>query len=399
MTRGLLCPTVEHRRPSATTSEGPRIRVSFLYTPRQLYRTLAPQPLTVVASIINRNGTFYAEFFDSDRTPKSRRFSLRTKDKSTARQILARLEQAERLEGWDAWTDDPADVLTPKKKAEPVRLGEAVARYVGTKSNTYTARNYRLNLGTFTEQVGAETLLSRVKPSHVEAFCSESRLSPSTLRYRLTVVRAFVRWAIAEGITADDVTARVKPPKPPAKIPRAVTEEELTAVCAAVSDGKQWMCAAWWFALYTGLRASELARLTWGHVDEDQRILKIEKQKNGKAGTVPLSQKALSVLAELERGESDAPVFIGPNQSEDRKVIAFVSYLSDTFREARRAAGIERPITPHGTRHRFCTRLAEAGKSAFVIQAAARHSNIQTSARYVHIANTELRAELDAVFG
>src|SRR5690606_35301616 len=130
------------------------------------------------------------------------------------------------------------------------------------------------------------------------------------------------------------------------KLPRAVSEEELEAVCGAVSEGKRWMCAAWWFALYTGLRASELARLTWGDVDEANRTLRIETQKNGKAGTVPLSRKALGVLETLERGGPDAPVFIGPNQSGERghrEVSGFVSYLGDTFRDARRAAGVERP--------------------------------------------------------
>lgn len=73
--------------------------------------------------------------------------------------------------------------------------------------------------------------------------------------------------------------------------------------------------------------------------------------------------------------------------------------LDAAFREAREAAGIRRPITPHGLRHRYCTKLAEAGANAFTITAAARHHDVKTSQRYVAISNRRLREEIDDVFG
>jgi site-specific recombinase XerD len=68
------------------------------------------------------------------------------------------------------------------------------------------------------------------------------------------------------------------------------------------------------------------------------------------------------------------------------------------FTRYRVEAGIDRPITFHSLRHSFCTMLAEAGKSAIVIKEAARHADVSTSMRYVHIANNHLRAEIDDVF-
>lgn len=359
---------------------------------RSLYRP--------VASLVSRSGALYVNFYDSTRTPKSRRFALGTKDKSTARALITRLEQAQRLEGWDPWTGTPDDVLAPRRTDAPVTLAEAVERFVSTKrdGSPYTVRNYRRVLGLFVRLVGPAVPLARVKPAHVAAFLDAPHLKASTVRYRHTVVRALNRWAVAEGIAPADVASRVEPPRAPGKVPRAVTEPELTAVCAAIPEGKAWMRPALWFALYTGLRAGELGRLRWRDVDESGRLLRVEVQKNGKPGTVPLPARALAVLDGVERGGPNDYVFVGRTEGE-RSVSGFVTYLSDTFRAARRAAGVDRPITPHGLRHAFCTRLAEAGKSAFVIQAAARHSNVQTSARYVHLANAELRADLDDVFG
>jgi site-specific recombinase XerD len=43
--------------------------------------------------------------------------------------------------------------------------------------------------------------------------------------------------------------------------------------------------------------------------------------------------------------------------------------------------------------------LAQAGKPAYVIKAAARHSDIQTSMIYVNLSNEHLRSEMDDAFG
>ena len=63
-----------------------------------------------------------------------------------------------------------------------------------------------------------------------------------------------------------------------------------------------WMIPMFWFALYTGLRASELARLRWRDIDRERRLLSIHTQKNKKAQTVPLHVKALEVLEDVPEG-------------------------------------------------------------------------------------------------
>ena len=77
----------------------------------------------------------------------------------------------------------------------------------------------------------------------------------------------------------------------------------------------------------------------------------------------------------------------------------FKNLLGEAFRLGREAAGIERKITPHGLRHRYCTKIAESGANAFTIAAAARHADVKTSQRYVNISNQRLRSDLDAIFG
>jgi integrase/recombinase XerD len=72
--------------------------------------------------------------------------------------------------------------------------------------------------------------------------------------------------------------------------------------------------------------------------------------------------------------------------------------MSRSFRTYRDRAGIGRPVTFHGLRHGFASHLAAKGKSAWVIQAACRHSSVTVSQVYVSLANQTLKRELEDVF-
>ena len=164
-------------------------------------------------------------------------------------------------------------------------------------------------------------------------------------------------------------------------------------------DAIVWRIPLFWFAFLTGMRASELGRLRWKHVDLARRELRIEKQKNRNASILPLSARAVEVLEKLDHRAGF--VFCGPRTEPtgSRSIKSFRETVSKAFSKARKNAGIERPVTFHGLRHGFCSRLAEQGASAHTIQRLARHGSIESSQRYVHLSNRMLRGELDDAFG
>lgn len=88
-----------------------------------------------MASIFNRNGTLYAQFFSSDRDPTRKRFSRRTSNSHEAERKLSELERAYGRGEFDPWEDDPFNYEEPERRSLP--LSQAVERFIQKKGGAF----------------------------------------------------------------------------------------------------------------------------------------------------------------------------------------------------------------------------------------------------------------------
>ena len=370
-----------------------------------------------VASLIKNHDRWYLQFFESDRKPTRKRVPLRTRDKRLASKLRRSLEAAYLLGEFDPWRDDPRTLERSQDASQTV--SEALATFLDAKAKSgrapNTIRAYRDAVGLWASRIGEETPLHSIRAQDVEAFVHDHSVSATTRAFRHRHVRAFLRWLQSQKILRRDPMEGVESPKCSERAPKAVTAPELEEICKAVRvsyrrllrsggcrEGEMiWRIPLFRFAYFTGLRSSELARLRWRDVDTERQVISVHQQKNRKAQTVPLVRPALDVLKGIEGKRKAADfVFAAPGSAGlERSARSFSVSAGRAFTAARDAAKVGRPVTFHGLRHGFCTRLAEAGKSAVVIKEAARHSDISTSMLYVSLANEKLRAELSDVFG
>jgi site-specific recombinase XerD len=319
--------------------------------------------------------------------------------------MLGKLAEAYREGIWDAWSQTPADFFQADRSKVPKRVGETVARFMVEKEEMLarsTLNAYRSYTALLVSVLGSQTFLERIEAADVDRFVratggSGRAPSQGSKHQRLIVAQSFFRWAVEQGACRANPTEKALRPGKPHRIPKAVIDTELYALLAAIPDTRAWTRPLFEFAGLTGLRLGELGRLRWEDVDTERRLITLHTQKNGKAQTQPIPRAAVAVLSRVKPA-SDF-VFTAPRAYTERRVESWMRDVENVFKEAKDAAGIERAITPHGLRHFFCTKLAEAGANAFTIAAAARHADVQTSARYVSISNQHLSRELDAVFG
>ena len=154
----------------------------------------------------------------------------------------------------------------------------------------------------------------------------------------------------------------------------------------AVADGgvSVHAVAAIRLLLLTGCRKSEILSLRWQDVDLAAGEIRLADSKTGPRA-VPLSPPAVRVLEELPR-LADSPWVI-PGQ----KPGTHLTNLDGPWWIIRKRAGLEE-VRIHDCRHSFASRALALGESLPVIAKLLGHSQIQTTARYAHLARDSVRA-------
>ncbi|THF72321.1 tyrosine-type recombinase/integrase, partial [Cohnella fermenti] len=146
-----------------------------------------------------------------------------------------------------------------------------------------------------------------------------------------------------------------------------------------------------------GLRVSEATMLKTHHIDSKAMRVLVACGKGGKARYTLLSETCLLDLRAYWR-------VYRPNHPEGwlfpgtRKVTPVTSRsIQQVFDEARKRAGITKPVSIHSLRHAFATHLLEDGATLLQVKELLGHASIQTTTIYLHLAHLTagLKSPLD----
>ncbi|TLD40107.1 MAG: phage integrase family protein [Candidatus Jettenia ecosi] len=148
-----------------------------------------------------------------------------------------------------------------------------------------------------------------------------------------------------------------------------------------------WLREIVLLALHTGLRRDELLSLTWDRVSLLQKTIIIQKSKNGRPRTIPLTSVAMGILEEKARIRSVKTNLVFTNTA-GRKI--GTSWIMKHFIVARENAGLD-GFHFHDLRHTFATRLAQKGVDLYTISKLLGHVNITMTQRYAHHCPESLR--------
>jgi integrase len=136
--------------------------------------------------------------------------------------------------------------------------------------------------------------------------------------------------------------------------------------------------------MLTGCRLGEIMTLRWDFVNLDARELRLPDSKTG-AKVVHFGETVATVFKEIERIDGNPWVITG------RKDGARLTDLQHPWRRIREQAGLS-DVRIHDLRHSYASGALALGEGLPVIGKLLGHTQIQTTARYAHLANDPVKA-------
>jgi integrase len=210
-----------------------------------------------------------------------------------------------------------------------------------------------------------------------------------------------LRYLHSVDITANDLSVilpKIRYSKK-AKIPSAYTKDEVEKMIDSIDRGNpkgKRDYALILLAARLGLRASDIANLTFSSFQWDRNIIEIAQQKTGEVVVLPLLNdvgEAIIDYIRYSRPKSDEPfVFLKLNAPND---VMRANSVHGVVYTRLKSAGIKIPPGkkhgPHALRHSLASALLENDVPMPVISEALGHSDTDSTSVYMKIDITKLR--------
>ncbi len=296
-------------------------------------------------------------------------------------------------------------------KKPTITLNEAVVRYVTETEVNHTTLYQLENL----VRLIGDIPLHVVDDTAMASFVAERRgerhrsykdrrkaplVTPATVNREVELLRrvsnrAVKTWKV-QGADVD--WGGHLRPEPDERV-RSLTDEEESRLFELLREDYSPMIS---FAILSGLRLSNVLRLTWHQVDLVEGVinLKVKSKKfGGKNHVVPLTPQMSAILAN-EKGNNAIHVFTflcrrGRTQGKivrrtgERYPFSIQGWKTH-WRTVLKEANIK-DFRFHDLRHTFATRLLRATGNLKLVQVAMAHESVATTSKYAHVDTSDIR--------
>jgi integrase len=339
---------------------------------------------------------------------------------------------------------DPAGDRQEGRKA--LTIADLAQRFdkehIAVRLKPGTAREYRRNLRRFILPAIGRMKVVDVTKADIARLHHELRHIPYQANRNLEVISKMFNLAELWGLRPDGSNPRRHIKKyAEEKRERYLSPAALAALGEALSRAERegvedrYAIAAIRLLIFTGCRLNEIMTLKWSYVDFEGRCLRLPDFKAG-ARVVHLGAPALEVLARLERQSGNPWIICGKEpgarrkdlqppwqrfrkratvrlwaRSESTPAVALIARLErqlgrePTYDECLARAKQEDAELPtgladvriHDLRHSFASGAVALGESLPMIGKLLGHTQVQTTARYAHLAADPLKAAAERV--
>ncbi len=240
-----------------------------------------------------------------------------------------------------------------------------------------------------------------IDSTHLQQFLrwlNELSLAARSQARILSALKTFYKYLLLENLTEKDPTELIDGPRLNRKIPEVLSYEEMQSLLGTIdlSHPQGTRNRAMLETLYAcGLRVSELTELRLSGLFLDIGFVKVIG-KGDKERIVPIGDEAIKHLQfylegerrgqmNVKKGHEDI-VFLNRRGRKLSRVMVF-----NIVKDAAKAAGLQKNVSPHTFRHSFATHLIEGGADLKAVQDMLGHESIITTEIYTHLDTDYLR--------
>ncbi len=278
---------------------------------------------------------------------------------------------------------------------ESLRVRQYAAATVATRAQSLVM------LSAFLAENGIADV-REIDRGHVAAFqrwLAAKSYTDQTRLVHLATLRAFFAYLERTGTILVNPCTDLVVPRLPVQLPGGVlTRKEARRILAAPDEQSRTGLrdkAILEVFYSTGLRLSELARLTLFDVDCLHGIVRVNKGKGGKDRVVPLGSKAIGCLRAYltqaraewsQRNPGEHALWLGSIAPHGALKTQAIQVM---VRRSGRAAGMR--VTPHLWRHTCATHLVGNGAGLVVVQQLLGHASLATTQLYARVTLSEIK--------
>ena len=290
--------------------------------------------------------------------------------------------------------EEPVPEPMAVKLAEGPTVAELARRYleehVAAHCKPRTEELYRRVIGKHILPAFGKTPALAVRTAQVTELHHRMRKTPASANFTVDTLSRIYHSAEDRGqIPEASNPCRLIVKYEERRRERFLTDEELKRLGRVLHEVETrkgvWAhaVAAIRLLLLTGCRKGEILRLRWDEVDLEAHELRLPDTKTGPR-TISLSPEAVDVLAAIPRVADNPFVFPGKFEGTHMRT------LHNPWRVICERAELE-DLRIHDCRHSYATRALALGESLPMIGRLLGHSQIETTARYAHLAKDSVR--------
>ena len=283
---------------------------------------------------------------------------------------------------------------------DTVTVGDLAARFdaehIAVHLKPSTQKEYRRSLEKFILPVFGNRPIAEVSREEIARFHHKHRHIPYQANRCLEILSKMFNLAELWGLRPDGSNPRKHIRKyREEKRERFLSAAELRRVGQVLdemeAEGLEMpsAIAAVRLLILTGCRLNEIMTLKWSYVDLGAGRLNLPDSKTG-AKVVHIGRPAVDVLRRIPALPGNPWIITGKNPG------ARLSDLQPFWQRLRARAGL-RDARIHDLRHTFASAAVAAGQGLPMIGKLLGHTQVQTTARYAHVAADPVKAAAEQV--